>query len=77
MLTLHVPQAELLRMANAWEPEASTSAPAYRKASCVQCGELMVEMWHCWLDDGGFKKECHLCWACGLPWTQPSTGESA
>ena len=68
MLTLKIPQAELLRLANQWEPEASKSEPTFRQACCVQCGRPMLEMWHVWLHEGGFKKEVHLCWECGLPW---------
>jgi hypothetical protein len=65
---VQIPQSQLLEWANKWEPEASASPPAYRKASCVQCGEPMVEMWHLWLSDGGFKKEVHLCRTCGEEW---------
>lgn len=65
---LNIPPGKLLELANRWEPEASSSPPVFRAATCVQCGEPMAEMWHVWLKDGGFKKEIHLCWDCGLPW---------
>lgn len=65
---LKIPQPTLLEMVNRWEPQASSSEPAYRAATCVQCAEPMTEMWHVWLGDGGFKKEVHLCWDCSLPW---------
>lgn len=72
MLTLDIPKEELLRLANQWEPEASAAPPGYRKATCAGCGAEMVEMWHCWLHEGGFKKEIHLCWTCGEPWVKTS-----
>jgi hypothetical protein len=65
---LSIPQEQLLELANRWEPEASASEPTYRQATCAGCGTPMVKMWHVWLHDGGFKKEVHLCWTCGLPW---------
>ena len=60
-----ITQKQLEVLANKWEPEASQSEPGYRKATCVDCGRVMVEMWHCWLNQGGFKKEVHLCNQCG------------
>lgn len=63
-----IPQAELLRLAAKHEPEASSSPPRYRRATCVDCGRPMIRMWHLWLLDGGFKKEVHLCKRCGKKW---------
>lgn len=60
-----ISQEELLALANKHEPEASASPPGFRKATCVKCGEPMVEMWHLWLNEGGFKKEIHMCENCG------------
>jgi hypothetical protein len=59
-------QQELLRLAMQWEPEASNSPISYRKATCVKCAAPMVEMYHCWLADGYFRKEIHLCARCGV-----------
>lgn len=65
---LLIPQQVLLELANRHEPFASSSPPGYRKATCVDCGKTMTRMWHCWLRDGGFKKEIHLCRRCGAQW---------
>ncbi len=62
---ISITPAELLRLANLHEPEASASPPSYRMATCVRCGRRMARMWHLWLHDGGFKKEIHLCRRCG------------
>ena len=61
-----ITQEELVRLANLHEPEASASPPSFRKATCVVCKDPMVEMWHLWLHEGGFKKEIHMCIRCGL-----------
>ena len=66
--TLDIPPETVLELANYWEPEASSSPPGYRQATCVKCAQPMVEMWHIWLRDGGFRKEIHMCWDCALPW---------
>lgn len=62
---MNITQAQLLELANRHEPEASQSPPTFRAATCVQCGQEMMLMWHCWLREGGFKKEIHLCADCG------------
>lgn len=61
-----ITQEQLVDLANHWEPEASQSPPGFRKATCVVCAAPMVEMWHLWLGDGGFKKEIHMCARCGM-----------
>lgn len=65
-----ISQEELLELANKHEPEASASPPGFRQATCVKCGEPMVEMWHLWLHTGGFKKEIHMCGDCGKDYTR-------
>ncbi len=70
-VALNIPHEELVRLAERWEPEASSLPPGFRRATCVKCAEPMVAMWHVWydhtFDDGRrFIKELHLCWSCGL-----------
>lgn len=66
MKELHIPQQELLRLAEHWEPEASQSPQKYRFATCVKCGRrLFLGMYHLWICVGGFKKELHMCRRCG------------
>jgi HNH endonuclease len=65
---LEISQEELLKLANQYEPQASSSPPSYRQATCVKCGKKMIYMWHLWLKEGGFKKECHMCFDCGRPY---------
>lgn len=60
-----IPQEVLVELANRWEPEASSSPIGFRKATCVVCAAPMVEMFHIWIKDGGFKKELHMCLECG------------
>ena len=57
-----VTQKELVRLANKWKIDWK---PKYRKATCANCGIEMTKMWHIWLDEGGYKKEIHLCKKCG------------
>lgn len=57
-------------LAEKHEPEASSSPPSYRMATCVTCGKRMIRMWHLWLKTGGFKKEIHMCKRCGKEWTR-------
>lgn len=65
-----ISQEELLALANKHEPEASSSQPEYRQATCVKCGRKMIWMWHLWLHTGGFKKEIHMCGDCGEKYTR-------
>ena len=58
-------QQDLVDLANLHEPEASSSPPEYRPATCVVCSRPMTSMWHLWLHEGGFKKEIHMCLVCG------------
>lgn len=68
---IKIPQSELMRLANKWEPEASQSPPGYRAPTCVKCGRKMFfRMWHLWLnyvDEHGkhWVKELHMCRSCG------------
>ena len=69
-MTINISQAELMRLAEQWEPEASQTPPGFRKSKCVVCGQSFDSFWHCWLDyvDGEgtrWKKELHFCWDCG------------
>lgn len=70
--------AEILRLANAHEPQASTSPISYRPATCVKCSRPMVSMYHCWVSEWlprrwwrfwerrrKLVKEVHLCLTCG------------
>lgn len=59
-----IPMEERARLALLHEPAASSSPDGYRRATCVVCSDPMVEMWHLWLDDGGLKKEIHMCARC-------------
>ena len=40
--------------------------PKYRRSMCTGCLRKGHKFWHIWLEDGGFKKEIHLCRKCGL-----------
>lgn len=59
-----ISQKVLLKLAEKWEPDASNSQQTYREATCVVCSRPMHKMWHCWLKEGGFKKEIHVCANC-------------
>lgn len=59
-----MPMWERARLALVHEPKASNSPDSYRLATCVVCERPMVAMHHLWLDDGGLKKEIHLCHVC-------------
>ena len=60
-----VPQRKLHLLAELHEPKASASPQSFRRATCVACGrQLLGRMWHCWLHEGLFKKEIHLCDPC-------------
>jgi hypothetical protein len=63
--TIKISQTELLRLAEQWEPAASTSPPEFRYATCVVCEMEMAKMWHLWIKVGGFRKELHMCRECG------------
>lgn len=69
-MEISISQAELMRLCERWEPEASQTPIGFRKSKCVVCAEEMTEMFHCWLnytDSHGTRwtKEVHLCLACG------------
>lgn len=66
-------QGALADLANQWEPEASASPPSFRRATCVVCAQPMERMWHLWLQEGGFKKEIHMCARCGMDHSLDST----
>jgi RNase P subunit RPR2 len=57
-----ITQEELVRLANKWPIDWK---PKYRRPICANCGVTMAVMWHCWLNEGGYKKEIHLCKKCG------------
>lgn len=61
---LTVTQAELVELAQRWEPAASASPPGRRLSRCAGCGRRTVRPWHIWLRDGGFRKELHVCNGC-------------
>jgi RNase P subunit RPR2 len=57
-----ITQQELVRLANKWPIKWK---PEYRRPICIGCGRNVAVMWHIWLDEGGYKKEVHLCKKCG------------
>lgn len=62
-----VPQDVLAKMANNYEPALTDTLPTqkHRFATCASCGKrLILGMYHCWLRNGGFYKEIHLCSKC-------------
>ncbi len=60
-----ISQRTLLTWANKWEPEASQSPQSFRMAHCAHCGKrLWFRMYHCWINEGGFKKELHFHKSC-------------
>jgi hypothetical protein len=59
-----ISQKKLRLLVQLHEPKASKSKQQFRMATCVACGNPMIEMWHCWLEQAGFKKEVHLCDHC-------------
>jgi len=40
--------------------------PKYRRSLCTSCLKQGNKFWHIWLDEGGYKKEIHICRKCGL-----------
>lgn len=63
-MNIFVPQHELKRMLEQWEPEAKMQPPAYRFAKCWNCGRsLYFGMWHLFFEEG--RREAHICARCG------------
>lgn len=66
-----IPQRVLIGLHDRWEPEASSSTPSYRAATCVVCARPMHKMWHVWLNHRSgvtrrkVTKELHFCRECG------------
>lgn len=58
-----VSQKTLLRLARSY-PKPNLAKQEYRQATCANCERPMVRMYHCWLTQGGFYKELHLCKTC-------------
>jgi len=56
-----ISQKDLVRLANKWEINWKQE---YRLPSCADCGKKGYKFWHCWLKDGGYFKELHLCRRC-------------
>jgi RNase P subunit RPR2 len=56
-----IAQTVLAQLANKWEIKWT---PEYRRAICISCGRNVHKMWHIWLEEGGFKKEVHICKQC-------------
>ena len=62
-----VPQETLAKLANLYEPALTDTLPEQKRrfATCAGCSRYLIfGMWHCWLRDGGFYKEIHLCGKC-------------
>jgi hypothetical protein len=56
-----VSQAQLLAFADRYEPSFTQTL---RMATCASCERRMILMHHCWLTDGRWYKEIHLCRRC-------------
>lgn len=64
-MQLFILQDELLELARKWEKDI-TFLPSLRRPTCAKCGyEMDGQMWHCWLKDGEYFKEIHICRECG------------
>ena len=58
---MRVPDTLLLSFADRYAPNFTQ---AFRMATCASCERRMIRMHHCWLTDGRWFKELHLCRRC-------------
>jgi hypothetical protein len=56
-----VPQETLRRLADKFTPNFTQ---VRRMSTCAGCERRVVRPYHCWLMDGKYLKELHLCGRC-------------